>query len=60
MGVAREGRPSEKVFGEIWSEIRSLNNCVWHGVGLLENTEEHVHNIKRQLDLMLDLMRNGE
>ena len=57
MSASREARKSEKTFDRVWSEMRHLSNCVWHGSGLLEAAEEHVDSIKRNLDETIEQIK---
>ena len=58
MGMGRQARESEKCFEKVWDEIKHLCVCVWRGEHLLENAEEHVESIKRNLDKTIELMRD--
>lgn len=60
MGCQRGPRPSEETFNVIWSEIRNLCNCVWHGKGLKRDAKEISENIKKQLDKMIIQMEDEE
>lgn len=58
MGCSREQRKSEKMFSEVMNKMLALNNCVWRGKILLEEAEEYVVVIKRELDEMIEQMKN--
>ncbi len=57
MGTSREPRKSEVIFGSVWNEIRNLSNCVWYGKVLLEDAQEHVDSIKKNLDMTIEQMK---
>lgn len=57
MGTDRSPRPSEETFGIIWSKMRNLCVCVWSGKSLTQDAEEIALSLKRDLDQMIEQMK---
>lgn len=55
MGASREGRQSEKTFGEVLAGMRSLTIEVW--IPRADDAEESAAFIKRKLDQMVAEMK---
>lgn len=60
MSVSRESRESEILFKRTVVKVMELNSCIWYGASLLENAEEHVKSIVKDLDKVIELMKEGK
>lgn len=55
MGTSREARESEKIFDRIFSEIRSLDKCLWYGNPYMrDDIIEYIDSIKGNLNNIME------